>query len=153
MHLQQIFLPQVALVAPLFNEYRVYYGQPTNMQQSEQYLIERLQNKESVIFAITVTEGEMIMPVGFTQLYPVYSSVRAVKNWVLNDLFVLETYRNKGYGKQLITAALSFAKTQNATYIQLETGEDNYGAQKLYEAIGFTKYNPHDGYFVYKINV
>lgn len=155
MHIQRIHLGEIALVAALFNDYRVYYGQPDDIYKSGQYLKERLQNNESVIFTLMVAEGnaDTLKPVGFTQLYAVYSSVQAVKNWVLNDLFVDETYRNKGYGKKLIEAAIEFARGVKSTYIQLETSENNIGAQKLYETIGFSRYNPHQDFLVYKIDV
>jgi ribosomal protein S18 acetylase RimI-like enzyme len=93
------------------------------------------------------------LPVGFTQLYPAYSSVRAVKYWILNDLYVEADHRKKGIGESLIKAAMDFAKKDGATFMELSTAIDNYTAQTLYENIGFEKQKTDDGYFTYQIKL
>lgn len=88
-------------------------------------------------------------PVGFTQLYPLFSSVKATKNWLLNDLFVAATHRKQGIGEALLQIAYDFAKSQGATFIELETSVDNFNAQSLYEATGFVRQpvNTHSYYY------
>ncbi len=92
-------------------------------------------------------------PVGFTQLYPKYSSVSMSKNWILNDLYVDNDYRKQGIGEDLIKTAMEFARNQSATFVQLETAVDNYTAQSLYEAIGFKKQAEDKEFFLYKIDL
>src|SRR5690606_12702213 len=86
----------------LFDSYRVFYKQQSDPGLAEQFLAARLQNKESVIFVASISEGDGEKAVGFTQLYPKYSSARATKNWILNDLYVESGYRGRGIAQQLI---------------------------------------------------
>jgi ribosomal protein S18 acetylase RimI-like enzyme len=151
MQTQRIDTSTVYLVEALFDKYRVFYHQPSDIALARQFLQQRLSNNESVIFAAADDQDGEIVPAGFTQLYPLYSSVQAQKNWILNDLYVEANYRKQGVGRKLIEAAMQFAKGEGATYIQLETMPDNITAQRLYESIGFTQYNPFEGELVYKI--
>jgi ribosomal protein S18 acetylase RimI-like enzyme len=151
MEIKRIYNPERHLVVDLFNKYRVYYDQPDDIVLADNYIGERLKKGESVIFVALENINGKDAPLGFTQLYPTYSSVRAVKNWILNDLFVEQDHRSKGIGSKLIHTAMQFAKEHNAKFVQLETGIDNYGAQKLYESIGFVKQAPDADYFVYRV--
>jgi len=83
---KRIAVNELALVTGLFNSYRMFYKQASDMALAENFISERLSNNESVVFV--AMDGDK--PVGFTQLYPKYSSLRAVKNWILNDLYVAE---------------------------------------------------------------
>jgi len=149
MNIKRINLPEASLVIGLFDKYRVFYQKDSDIDLAERFIKTRLENNESVIFV--ALDGEM--PTGFTQLYPKYSSVSAVKNWILNDLYVEPNYRKQGIGEGLIKTAMDFAKGDGATYVQLETAVDNYTAQSLYETIGFQKQEPETEYLLYRIPV
>ena len=151
MYIQQINTDTQFLVEELFDKYRIFYQQPSSIALAKQFLHQRLTNNESVVFAALDDEHGRIIPAGFTQLYPLYSSVHAQKNWVLNDLYVEAAYRKQGIGKKLIETAIQFTKDQGAYFVQLETATDNTAAQSLYETIGFKKCNPLEGEFVYRI--
>lgn len=146
---RRITADEAELVIGLFDRYRVFYKREPDLKLAEAFIRARLENNESVIF-VAFDQGE---PVGFTQLYPTYSSVRAVKNWILNDLYVEQSHRKLGIGNKLIQAAISFGKEHNAKYVQLETAIDNYTAQSLYESMGFIKQQPDNDFFVYKFNI
>jgi ribosomal protein S18 acetylase RimI-like enzyme len=150
MQIKRIAPFEYGLVIKLFDEYRMFYGQSSDISLAENFIKERLQNNESVIFVALADEDSRQIPVGFTQLYPLISSMRAIKNWVLNDLYVDEVYRKQGIGAALIKAAIQFSKTGNARFIQLETAFDNYNAQRLYENIGFKKHEPGSAFFIYR---
>jgi ribosomal protein S18 acetylase RimI-like enzyme len=137
------------LVVGLFNQYRIFYGKFSDLGMAKAFINARLENNESVIF-VALDENQ---PVGFTQLYPKYSSVRLVKNWILNDLFVNPEYRKQGIGETLIKTAMNFAKGQGAVYVQLETAVDNFTAQSLYEQIGFVKQGTDEEFLLYKIEL
>jgi ribosomal protein S18 acetylase RimI-like enzyme len=113
----------------------------------------RLDNKESIIFVALILKNNKPISVGFIQLYPTYSSIRAIKNWILNDLFVEEEYRKQGIGEALIKAATEFARINNAKFVELSTAVHNFTAQRLYESIGFKKQKPDTEFFTYRINV
>lgn len=142
---------QVDLVADLFNKYRVFYKKESDIELAKQFIQTRLENNESVIFV--AVDSEQTKPVGFTQLYPTYSSVRVVKNWILNDLYVDKEYRKQGIGEKLIAAAMNFAKENNAKFVQLSTAVDNYTAQSLYERIGFKKQEPETDFYTYTVDL
>lgn len=140
---------QAHLVFDLFNQYRVFYKQQSDEETAKEFIQERLDNNESVIFLTLDTDK----PIGFTQLYPSYSSVRAIKNWILNDLYVDEAYRRKGVGENLIHTAMDFARKDGAKFVELSTAVDNYHAQSLYEQIGFKKLEPETDFFTYRISL
>ncbi|MEO8406553.1 MAG: GNAT family N-acetyltransferase [Chitinophagaceae bacterium] len=153
MEIRRINNSESELVVNLFDKYRIFYKKSPDIDLARNFIRERLANNESIIFVALEKQGDQEIPVGFTQLYPTYSSVRAVKNWILNDLYVESDQRKKGIGENLIKAAIAFAKDNGAAYVQLETAIDNHTAQSLYETIGFKKQKPDDSYFVYRIDV
>jgi ribosomal protein S18 acetylase RimI-like enzyme len=136
----------VHLVAPLFNEYRVFYEQESDEIGAEEYINARLTNNESVIF-IACNEAKT-EAYGFTQLYPTFSSVSMKKVWILNDLYVASTSRRNGIAKELMLVAHEFGKETDAKGISLETAPDNYGAQRLYESLGYKKDDEYFHYFL-----
>ncbi|MBM7619135.1 ribosomal protein S18 acetylase RimI-like enzyme [Bacillus tianshenii] len=145
MTIKRVRLDHLKEAAHLFNLYRVYYDQKSDMEGAVNFLRERISNEESVIFLAYEQE----QAVGFTQLYPTFSSVQMKRTWVLNDLFVQEEYRGHGYGEQLVRQAIEFADSRDAAGVLLETMPDNVNAQRLYEKIGFKKEENY--YYFYKI--
>ncbi|GAA4091316.1 hypothetical protein GCM10022392_11470 [Mucilaginibacter panaciglaebae] len=91
MEIKRINRDEWQLAASLFDRYRAFYKKQPDLALAERFIRERLDNNESVIYV--AMNGDK--PVGFTQLYPKYSSVRAVKNWILNDLFVDAGFRKQ----------------------------------------------------------
>lgn len=139
------------LVFELFNRYRVFYGQLSDIDLAKRFVQERLDNDESIIIAALLPDKRTA--VGFTQLYPKHSSARAVRNWVLNDLFVERAYRKRGVGTQLIQAATAFAKANRAEFVELSTATDNGDAQRLYEQIGFERRQPETDFYTYRLPI
>ncbi|MBS0459208.1 MAG: GNAT family N-acetyltransferase [Proteobacteria bacterium] len=120
-------------LATLFDTYRQFYGQPSDVERGRKWLRERLRFGESMV--LLARRGNAL--VGFAQLYPMFSSVRTAKTWILNDLYVDASARRKGIARQLLQAAADFAKTDGATGIALETASDNVAARALYRAAGW----------------
>ena len=132
-------------VSELFNAYRVFYKQESNLPLAVNFISERLKNIYSIIFYAYDKNGHAL---GFTQLYPIFSSVSARSSWVLNDLYVSSNARRLGIGKTLMEAAREFANKQNSKGIALETCEDNVTAQALYESLGYEKETGVYNYFL-----
>ena len=153
MEIKRIKSQESNLVISLFDKYRVFYKQATDMALAQNFIQTRLDNNESIIFVALIEDKGKKEPVGFTQLYPAYSSVRAIRNWILNDLYVDAGYRNQGIGEKLIKTAMEFAKADGAKFVELSTATGNYTAQSLYEAIGFDKQMPETDFFTYRINL
>ena len=153
MEIKRVILDEIGLVTDLFNQYRVFYKQKSDLALAEAFLTGRLKHNESIIFVALIQRELEPVPVGFTQLYPKYSSVKTTKNWILNDLYVNYDYRKKGIGEQLIKAAINFAKNENAAYVQLETAQDNQTAKRLYKTIGFNQQAADTEHLTYRIDL
>ncbi len=128
-------IEDVERLSVLFNEYRIFYGEPDNIKLSRQFLGERLQNKQSIAFIAHSVSDEIM---GFAQLYPVFSSISAQSAWILNDLFVDKKSRKIGIASALICAVLEHGNNTNAAWITLQTAIDNIPAQALYKKYGFS---------------
>jgi ribosomal protein S18 acetylase RimI-like enzyme len=120
-------------VAQLFDEYRVFYDQKSDLRESRRFLEERLRRGESEIWLAAGGEGA----VGFVQLYPMFSSVSLGPVLVLNDLFVRPAARRAGLGALLLATARARGVAAGAHYLELSTAVDN-PAQRLYEANGWS---------------
>jgi GNAT superfamily N-acetyltransferase len=125
----------IARVAFLFDAYRVFYKQPSDLQKAFDFLEQRMAKEESVIF-LAILKNETV---GFVQLYPIFSSVSLKRAWLLNDLFVAESARNQGVGEALLQEAKQFGKETDSAFIILQTADDNYKAQSVYEKNGWIK--------------
>lgn len=150
MEIIRIDYTQGDLVFQLFDAYRVFYKQQSDIGSAREFVQRRLDHDESVIF---VALAEAFRPVGFTQLYPAYSSIRMSKYWILNDLYVDAGYRKQGIGEALIRTVLDFARENKAGIVELSTAVDNFIAQRLYEQIGFERQKPDAEFYTYRINI
>jgi GNAT superfamily N-acetyltransferase len=118
----------------LVEKYRAFYKQPEN-DKTLNFLEERIKNQEAVAFIARI-EGDAV---GFTLLYPTFSTVSLSNIWLLNDLFVIETARGNGVATELMDVAESAAKQAGATRVFLRTANDNLPAQALYEGRNWVK--------------
>ncbi|WP_343596075.1 GNAT family N-acetyltransferase [Acinetobacter sp.] len=123
-------LPQLAI---LFDEYRQFYGASSNLDLSLNFLKQRFENKESVIFIHIKDE----VFTGFVLLYRGFSSVTCSTYYILDDVYVTPLYRKQGSAQQLIDTAILFARYENALRISLETHKTNLISHQLYEKMGF----------------
>lgn len=119
---------------PLFNSYRVFYGQESNLGTSKNFLEKRLDQNEATIF-LAYIDNE---PVGFTLLYKTFSSVSLQPLYILNDLYVDKDHRQKGIGEALLDRAKKHCIGKQYKGLALETDINN-PAQKLYEKLGWEK--------------
>lgn len=123
----------VPIVAPLFNAYREFYGQTSDLDGASHCISNNLALGRSTIF---ICEEENAA-VGFTQLYPAFCSVEMKPFYVLYDLFVVPTKRTHGVGSSLLKHAHTWAKSQGACRVDLETAHTNTAAQSVYERLGY----------------
>lgn len=120
-------------LALLFDAYRGFYGQASDIAGARDWLRSRLRVGESVVL-VAKRAGNAA---GFVQLYPMFSSVRMARTWILNDLFVDAAARRGGVARALLDAAAAFAREDGAAGLSLETGRDNAAARALYRAAGW----------------
>ncbi len=123
-------------LAGLFDRYRVFYEQDSDYDACRNYMAERLEKDQSVIFA---ARGEEDTLIGFTQLYRSFCSVELKPLVYLYDLFVEPGARRSGVARALMQAATEYAQSHGAGRLQLETAIDNTQAQALYEDLGWEK--------------
>ena len=119
----------------LFDKYRIFYKKKGDISTARMFLKKRMKRKESVIF-VAEERDELI---GFTQLFPIFSSTNMMRTWLLNDLYVNEKARGKGTAIALLNAAKEFGKETNSKWLLLQTAADNFPAQKVYEKNGWIK--------------
>ena len=119
----------------LFDKYRIFYKQQSDVDNARTFLKKRMKRKESVIFVAEERE-ELI---GFTQLFPIFSSVSMKRTWLLNDLYVNEKARGIGAATALLNAAKEFGAETKSKWLLLQTAADNFTAQKGYEKNGWVK--------------
>jgi len=124
-------------LAVLFDDYRRFYRQPSDLDAARRFLNSRLTNDDSVIFVARLSETGNL--VGFTQLYPTFSSVQMRRVWTLNDLFVAEPARGHGVARALMEAARAFAVSTGAVALELATERDNTTAQALYDSLEYER--------------
>ena len=126
----------VPLIAPLFDAYRQFYGQPADRPLAGDFLRQRLQQRESVVLLATDAFGAGL---GFCQLYPTFCSVEAAPTFTLYDLFVDASARRRGVGRALLVAAERFAMDRKRVRLDLTTARTNLSAQALYESLGWVR--------------
>ena len=133
-------------IAPLFDLYRTFYQQPADLALAQRFIGDRLRHEQSVIL-LAEFDGKTV---AFTQLFPSFSSVRAGRSWILNDLYVQASARRNGIARALLQAAADFARADGAIRLELETDPDNRSAQALYRHMGW---EPYEGTLRFRLNL
>ncbi len=132
----------IPILVPLFDQYRVFYGQSSDFAAAEKFLEKRFKNQESVVFLAYMGS----QAVGFTQLFTTFSSVSMQSFYILNDLYVTPEYRGLGIGKALLYKAQEECVAKGYKGLALETASDN-PAQQLYNRLGWKKDSQFFHYF------
>lgn len=133
---RQATILDLDLLAPLFDAYRQFYRKPSDLDLSRQFLLERFQHNQSIVLLAVRQDHSAV---GFTQLFPSFSSVSAARILILNDLFVGPKARRMRVGSLLLSAAASFGRAVGAVRLTLSTEVTNEAAQALYETEGWTR--------------
>lgn len=127
----------------LFNQYRIFYKKEPDVEGALSFLKERIEKKEAEIFVSFNDDGVMT---GFTQLFPLFSSTRMKRFWLLNDLFINAKYRKQGYSTALIEKAKELCRATGACGMMLETAKTNAEGNSLYPKTGFQLDTDHNFY-------
>jgi ribosomal protein S18 acetylase RimI-like enzyme len=138
---------QLEKVVPLFDAYRQFYKQSSDPSAAQKFLTNVFNDNTSIL--LVAYDKQKNEAIGFTQLYPMFSSVAMKKHWVLNDLYVKTEYRNQGIARLLIDAVHKFAIESGGDRITLKTEKTNTIAKHLYDELGYTMDNTFDHYTFY----
>lgn len=133
-------------ILPMFEAYRASYGETPRVEDARQFLRERCVLGESKVI-VAERDGRLL---GFTQLFPSFSSVTLQRLWILNDLFVDADVRGVGVGRRLLQAAADFGREANAKQLFIEGAITNVNARGLYESFGFVR-NSEYAYYHYPL--
>ncbi|WP_000863102.1 GNAT family N-acetyltransferase, partial [Vibrio mimicus] len=136
-------LSDLDAMAILFDAYRQFYEQESDIVGAKAFIENHIKNGDSVIFLALSKSNE---PVGFAQLYPSFSSVAMKRMWYLNDLYVSENIRKQGVGRALLQRVAAFAKDTGAVTVKLATAVSNEKAKSLYESEGYVKITAFEHY-------
>jgi GNAT superfamily N-acetyltransferase len=134
-YVRQATVDDLDVLVPLFDAYREFYRQPSDRERAKRFLLERFEHNQSVIFL----SFEGATAIGFTQLYPSFSSGAMARIFILNDLFVAPEARRHGAGAALLLAAAEYARRAGALRLVLSTEVTNATAQSLYEKLGWKR--------------
>lgn len=146
MLIQQCTNHHLSRLAEIFNDYRIHFEQESDLIGSTAFLEERLMKNQAVIFVAIDEASEEYM--GFTLLYPMFSSLKVKSTWTLNDMFIAEKFRKFGVASKLLEKVKEFGEQTDAQWIALKTGIENEKAQALYEKFGFKKDEGHYYYYL-----
>ncbi len=142
---RQASVADIESLVPLFDAYRVFYGKASDVAVARSFLLERFQHNQSALFIALQTNGAAV---GFTQLYPSFSSVSAARAFILNDLYVVPEARRLGVAVKLLEAAANYGRTVGAIRLSLSTAIDNDTAQALYVSQGWGR---DTNFYVYSL--
>lgn len=132
---RQATVADLNLIVPLFDAYRQFYHQPSEPERARRFLLDRFEHNQSVIFLAF----EDAAAIGFTQLYPSFSSGAMARIFILNDLFVAPQARRRGIGSALLQSAAQYGRHEGALRLVLSTEVTNTTAQSVYERIGWKR--------------
>lgn len=139
-------IEDLAETAELFNLYRIFYRQKSDLEKGKEFLKERLLNNESEIFLI-ISDNKAV---GFIQLYKLFHYIKLQKQWLLSDLFVHPDYRGKGLSVALINRGKQWCIETGACGLMLETEKINNVGNSLYPRCGFEYDGLHNYYYWWK---
>ena len=130
---RQAVVADIEALAVLFDQYRQFQGQASDVAAARSFLAQRFDHGESVCFLATDAGSA----VGFAQLYPSFSSTSLSRVFILNDLFVAEAARGKKVASQLLSALEAYAWSFGASRVTLNVARGNVAAQQVYSARGW----------------
>lgn len=125
---------EIAALGEIFDQYRVHYGEGSDVARSAQWLEQNLSTGRLRAF---VAE-DRARCVGFALTTEIPASLRLAHFWQIRDLFVLPTHRRVGAGRALLASVRAAAMASGALRVVLQTEEDNDAALRLYTDSGYT---------------
>jgi ribosomal protein S18 acetylase RimI-like enzyme len=144
--IEEVTESRIDPVAELFDAYRQFYAQPSDVDAARLFLMQRLENGDAHL--ICAVEDDAVA--GFAQMYPTLDSIALARSWILHDLYVAPAFRRRGVARMLLHEARALGLRTDASLLTLSTGVDNVNAQALYEDEGWVR---DDGYYAYDLHL
>jgi GNAT superfamily N-acetyltransferase len=130
-------IPQLKtlMLAYIVNFYQ--YRQPED-EKLNALIHELLEQKIGIQFVAETEEGALV---GFATLYFTFSTLRASKIAVMNDLYVVEAERGQGAAAKLFAACKGYSARHGYANLTWTTAPDNLRAQAFYDKMGGDRSN------------
>jgi ribosomal protein S18 acetylase RimI-like enzyme len=135
-HIRPARPDDVSALTGLFDGYLRFYRREHEPAAIGGFLLQRLTRGDSLIL-LALDEGGAA--VGFSQVYPLFTSLGLAPTWLLNDLFVASQARRTGAGRALLREVKTRAVAEGIASVELATEVTNSTAQALYEDEGFVR--------------
>jgi GNAT superfamily N-acetyltransferase len=126
----------LAVLLPLMRGYCDFYGADPSDEGLMEMARALIAAKDSEGFLLVAAEHGEAPVLGFAACGWKWSSLRGARICILEDLFVGEEGRGKGYADALIGACAERARELGAPVMTWLTAPDNLRAQSVYERVG-----------------
>src|SRR5580704_7754282 len=124
-----------ALIAHYIRALAIYEKEPGESVKITETEVRRDGFGSSRRFEVIIAEIDR-KPVGFALFFPNYSTWEAQQGLYIEDLFVEESARKSGVGRQLIAAIAKIGKSRGCARIDLSVLDWN-PAREFYKRLGF----------------
>ena len=121
-------------IAPLLDAYRVFYGEPPDLEAARTFIRQRFAKRDTQFFVARANDGGLL---GFAHLLLSIDTLSLRPIGILEDIYVLEAARGQGIGGALLDAAAAYARAHSLARLTLSTAHQNRTAQRLYLAKGY----------------
>jgi GNAT superfamily N-acetyltransferase len=126
----------LADLLPLVVAYCDFYGVSPGADSLLALSRTLLEDPEGHGLQLIARDGYPGRAVGFATLYWTWSTLRAARIAVMNDLFVIEDARGTGVAEELVAACRTRCRERGMAWLEWRTATDNTRARRLYERIG-----------------
>jgi GNAT superfamily N-acetyltransferase len=121
-------------IAPLLDAYRVFYGEPSDLEAAQSFIRERFAKRDSQFLVARANDGALL---GFAHVLLSLDTLSLRPIGILEDIYVVEASRGQGVGGALLDAAEFYAREEGLARLTLSTAHQNRSAQRLYLAKGY----------------
>lgn len=135
------------IILELIKEIAAYEKLADQVEATEAQIINHLFSEKN--YAECIIGFENNIPIGFALFFHNYSTFVSRPGIYLEDLFVKEKYRGKGYGKKLLLSLVKIADERNCGRVEWSVLNWNKPAIDFYEGIGAI---PMNEWTVYRLN-
>jgi GNAT superfamily N-acetyltransferase len=137
MEIRPIRPEEVPAALPLFAGYQEFYEHHDHQDEANLAFFTRFCEPSEAGLLLGAWDGDDL--VGFATLYWTYSSASATDIGLMNDLFVADRARGKGFARALIDASAEAAKARGCAQLEWLTAPDNTTAQRVYDKTGASR--------------
>lgn len=114
----------------------VFWNETLSVQKENlrNIFVKALENKENIKLMMIENNGDVI---GFINLMIIFSVWAGGKSLILDDLFIIEEYRNMGFGKVVMNSLECYARDSGYKRLQFLSEISNKSANDFYKKLGY----------------